>query len=116
MSANDDFPRGWALSTGPVGSPNNCSITIPAVAGITRVLTVVQLNGINLSGGAIYTIVAGPNSVYIGHLDVETPGQTEIDWGGKLAGALGGAMFVQVNNLVVQAGHELFLAIQGYDI
>jgi hypothetical protein len=54
--------------------------------------------------------------MYIGHLDVETPGQTEIDWSGKISGTLGGAMFVQVNNLVVQAGHELFLAIQGYDI
>lgn len=42
MSANDDFPRGWLLSTGLVSAGSIPGITIPAMPGISHVLTFVE--------------------------------------------------------------------------
>jgi len=118
MSASDEFPRGWEFGTGFVGSGNALSATIPASPGIIRILTDVHVKFYNTAAAvSSYTVVGGPSSVYLGMIfPPPNNGQDSMDWTGKIASALGGQMFVQVNNQLIPTGVIGFMQIAGYDI
>lgn len=51
MAANDEFPRGWTLISAPAAG-NIATITVPAAAGIVRVLDGFDALTFNGSGSA----------------------------------------------------------------
>lgn len=116
MAANDEFPRGWTLTSRAVGAGQVASIIVPAVAGVTHVLDTViaRLLGTPGGGGAEFTVLNG--AIVLADLYIAVPGVDETvltDVG--MSAAVGAALQVNFNAVSV-AGVNQFLVIQGHDI
>lgn len=125
MAANDEFPNKWITAIRTDGT--EASITIPAITGVTHILTDVIVGMTALaalsfnapievsSGGTPLFTVAGTNSL------VETASNfTAVDdnaqfsWSGKVTGLYGANLVIDTFTGVVNLVQSL--VIMGYDI
>ena len=118
MAANDEFPRGLALTQTPATS-SGASISYPATPGIAWILT--DLAASMYTGGGIANGATGiaVNGVTIGgtvmSLDNSAGGNASsgASWSGKLAGAVGAALTITTVGVVNAAQ---FLTASAYPV
>lgn len=113
MPANDEFPRGWVRASAGASNVAN-SIIIPAVVGITHVLTDVRAVMLNRSGAPASANV-NVNGNFLFTMDLLAA--TNIDgesWSGKISSPIGLTLTVAFS----AGGVNVFeyLTIQGYDV
>ena len=117
MAASDELPRGFNLTTGLVSPTSQVQITLPAITGISRVITDVwcRITGASTSVEQQYTLAIGPLVYRFIHLPagIQTD---EVEWSGKLLFPLGASVLVQISNQPLQTGNFAVLTVQGYDV
>lgn len=114
MPANDEFPRGWTLSSSG-GSGATLTIVIPAVVGIVHVLTDVRAKIVNRSGAA-FSANINVNGSFLFTMDLvaTATGDADSASGIRVLSTIGGSLTVAFSAGAVNVFE--YLSIQGYDI
>jgi len=115
MAANDEFPRGWDLVAGVASA--GASLGVPAIPGITHVLTGITVLFWNPTGVTPAEIGVKVNGVVFGIiiLATGTPDYSfgDYTWTGKLPITTGAALTLTTDG---GPGFNINVEIQGYDI
>lgn len=123
MAANDDFPRGWTFSSGITGAGGSPGLVVPAIAGVSHILThaeyILENSGAGAAAGLSLEIEssAGPIFPSIGLAVVlgGVVGKDSAIYDGKIQCPNGLALIVGPV-AANPAGYVSTLFIQGYDI
>lgn len=122
MTAVDEFPRGWSPTIEQDLTGIAAQIIIPAVPGVTHVLTSIQAHLVDAtvapgaSEGLVVQAFDGVSLLLSWLLWIASlPGSDDFQWTGSLAGTVGNSMTIEF--APPTPGHQINqdLSAEGYD-